>query len=321
MRSPDARWLRLGGVAISVLALGGVVWLAAHQEAPRLPSSGGQIAALCGAIGVYAAATCVRAERWRLLLLGTDALGPRSDCYALTLVGYAGNNLLPARGGDALRAYLMAPPAKTTIRNVIGTLLAERILDVAVLFAIYLGVAYVALRGIQTPDARGLAIAAASLAFIGSVALIYLRSSKGRPRAHRIIGFLAPIGNALRQLRGKAGLLLLLITLAIWMCESATYLLTAAATGVSMSPVESLYVIGVASIFVLIPSGPAYVGTFDAAVIFGLKAIGRSGQATLAYLVTLRFVLIVPITLAGAVVLFTKYRGGASLRAATTTSG
>ena len=36
--------------------------------------------------------------------------------YALTVVGYTGNNILPARAGDAVRVLLMAPRAQTSRR-------------------------------------------------------------------------------------------------------------------------------------------------------------------------------------------------------------
>ena len=36
----------------------------------------------------------------------------REDTYALTCIGYMGNNILPARAGDAIRVVLMAPRAE-----------------------------------------------------------------------------------------------------------------------------------------------------------------------------------------------------------------
>ena len=53
-----------------------------------------------------------------------------------------GNNVLPARAGDAIRVVLMAPRAQTSMRTVLGTLLAERLLDVAVLVVIFVVVGY-----------------------------------------------------------------------------------------------------------------------------------------------------------------------------------
>ena len=132
-------WL---GLAVSLLALAGVVWWASKQEPPDLPSSGSELAALVGAIALYALATVVRSERWQRLLVDEGAAPPRVDTYALTCVGYMGNNVLPARAGDAIRAVLMAPRAGTSIRTVVGTLLAERLLDIAVLVAIFVIVGY-----------------------------------------------------------------------------------------------------------------------------------------------------------------------------------
>jgi glycosyltransferase 2 family protein len=51
-------------------------------------------------------------------------------------------------------------------------------------------------------------------------------------------------------------------------------------------------------------------------VIFGSKAIGASGSAAVSYLLTLRFVLYVPITVVGFVVLVTRYGGWSRLRSA-----
>src|SRR5919108_3038535 len=132
-------WL---GIAISLLALAGVVWWASRQEAPELPSTGSELAALVAAIALYALATVVRSERWQRLLVDEGATPLRVDAYALTCVGYMGNNVLPARAGDAIRMVLMAPRASTSKRTVIGTLLAERLLDVSVLVVIFVVVGY-----------------------------------------------------------------------------------------------------------------------------------------------------------------------------------
>ena len=61
-------------------------------------------------------------------------------------------------------------------------------------------------------------------------------------------------------------------------------------------------------------SAPGSIGTFDAAVAFGAKALGASGSAALSYVILLRFVLYVPITVLGLVVLVTRYGGWSRLR-------
>jgi hypothetical protein len=81
-----------------------------------------------------------------------------------------------------------------------------------------------------------------------------------------------------------------------------------------MDPIEGLYLVALASVFSMIPSGPAYAGTQDAAVAIGIKALGGTGAIAVAYLLMLRFVIVVPITLAGFVLLVARYGGLSRLR-------
>ena len=70
-----------------------------------------------------------------------------------------------------------------------------------------------------------------------------------------------------------------------------------------------------ASVFALIPSGPGYAGTQDAAAVIGIKAIGGTGATAVSYLVMLRFALLVPITVVGLLLLVFRYGGFARARA------
>jgi glycosyltransferase 2 family protein len=92
---------------VSVVALAAVVWWASHQESPHIPTGGHAIAWMLAGAGLYVVATCVRAERWHQILAITGVEAKRVDCYALTTVGYMGNNVLPARAGEALRVVLL----------------------------------------------------------------------------------------------------------------------------------------------------------------------------------------------------------------------
>jgi glycosyltransferase 2 family protein len=301
-------WL---GVAISVLAVAGVVWWATRQQPPSLPSSGGELAALIGAVLLYALATVVRSERWQRLLEDERAAPQRPDTYALTCVGYMGNNVLPARAGDAIRAVLMAPRAHTSIRTVIGTLLAERVLDVAVLVVLFVVVGYGLLGEVGAAQVEIVLLVAAGLAVAVGVAYLAVR------RNERMMEFLKPIASSTLGLRrAHHGLLLLGMTLLIWGIEAGVWMASAAAVGFGMDPIEGVYIVALASVFSMIPSGPAYAGTQDAAAILGIKALGGTGAQAVAYIVMLRFVIVVPITLVGLVLLAVRYGGLGRLRAA-----
>lgn len=298
------------GLAVSVVAVAGVVWWALRQEPPQLPSTPGQLGALLGAIALYAVATVVRAERWERLLARDGAHAPRADVYALTVVGYAVNNVLPARAGDAVRVLLLAPRTQAGRRTILGTLLAERLLDVAVVVALFLIVGYALLGEFGAGSLEVIAGVTAAVAALALGGFLVLR------RNERLRAILAPVLSSTINLQGAHGAYLLAMTVMIWSIESAMWMTIGSAVGFAMDPIEAVYLVALASVFALIPSGPGYAGTQDAAAVIGIRAIGGSGSIAVSYIVTLRFVLVVPITLLGFVLIATRYGGVARLRAA-----
>jgi hypothetical protein len=296
---------------VSLLAVAGVVWWAVHQKAPRLPESGGEWLAALGAALLYGLATLVRSERWHRLLEDEGARPSRVDTHALNVVGYMGNNLLPARAGDAIRVVLMAPRAAASMRTVVGTLLAERLLDVGLLVVLFVIVGWGLLGEVGGDKVELVLLAAGGLAVALGIAYLLVR------RNARIMGFLAPIASATLGLRrAHHGLRLLGITMVIWSIEAAVWMATGAAVGFGMTPIEGIYIVALASVFAMIPSGPAYAGTQDAAAIIGIKALGGTSAQAVAYVVMLRFVIVVPITLVGLALLMTRYGGLGKLRSA-----
>jgi uncharacterized membrane protein YbhN (UPF0104 family) len=298
------------GLLISVASIAAIVWWASKQEAPKFPTSGGDLAALGAAVVLYFVACAVRGERWQVLLKENGAEPSRADTYGLIAVGYLGNNVLPARAGDALRVLLLVPRAKTDARTVIGTLVAERLCDVLVLGVLFLLLAYGALSGAGT-DVFGnrlgtAAIAGGAVLAVGVVAAVVLHT---RGHLSRVVAFLRPMAAATAKLRGRHGVEVLLLTVAVWAMEGSVWYLTAVAAGLGVDVVEALYLLALSSMLVLIPAGPGYAGTMDAAILLGSHALKKSSSAALTYLILLRFVLMVPITIAGLIIGATRYGG------------
>ena len=308
----SARFLRVAGIVVSAASLGAVAWWAAHQQAPRLPAGPREIGAVVLAIVNYGLTTLVRGERWRLLLRRAGARPSRADCQALTAVGYMGNNVLPARAGDVMRVYLMAPRAGAPARTVIGTLLAERVLDVVILFALFGVLAYGVLHGAGVGHRRAEVVVVALVA----VAVVAAAGAVAARRVHavqRLRRFLGPMLAAVVDLRSGFGLRMLALSALIWLMEAGTWWLCGVAVGLGADPLQAVYLVALSSLFILIPAGPGYAGTLDAAVVVGVKAIGGTGRAAISYLLMLRFVLLVPITLVGLLALMVRYGGRARL--------
>jgi uncharacterized protein (TIRG00374 family) len=300
---------------VSLIALAAVVWWAAQQDAPEFPTGGGAIAWLGAAVVLYGIATILRGERWHWILQVTGVRTRRTDCYALTTVGYMGNNVLPARAGEALKVVLLAGRCDASKRTLLGSVLAERILDLVALAAIFLVVVYGALSSDVLPTNRPVLIGALGvlLLALAAVALWVLRSHHVFERAR---DWLRPLADAPRALLGREGVVLLAGTFVVWAFEGAVYLAVAHSLDLDFSVTGALYLVALTNFVAALPAAPGSIGTFDAAVAFGARRLGASGSMAVTYMLLLRFVLYIPITLVGLAILVTRYGGWSRLRSA-----
>jgi glycosyltransferase 2 family protein len=312
-RLPAARSLPTGRArallvpaVVSVIALAAVVWWASRQQLPDLPSASVALPRLAAALALYAVATCLRGERWLRLLRDADARLSRVDAYAVTTVGYMGNNALPARAGDIMKSVLSSRQAGKPTADGFGTLVAERVLDALALVAIFavlvttlslpLGVEGWMLAAVGA----ALALAAAAAAFLGR------DTGAGRRVRELATRLLAPT----RRLWSLGGAALLVLSIVLWVIEGSVYAVLGAVAGVHLSLLDGLYIMSLANLVALVPAAPGYLGTFDAAVLLGVRLVaGGTHAAALAYAVVVRFVLFVPITVVGLVALVVRYGG------------
>ena len=70
-----------------------------------------------------------------------------------------GNNVLPARAGEMLRVVLLSRRTDASKRDVLGTVVAERLLDAIALGSIFVVVVYGILRKTTLPSDRPLLVA------------------------------------------------------------------------------------------------------------------------------------------------------------------
>ena len=298
---------------VSLVFLGAAVWWASRQEFPELPSTGDAFATLAAALGVYVIATVARGERWHRLLRQGDTRLDRRDSWSITVIGYMGNNVLPARAGEALRTYLAFSRGGGSMRGVVGTIVAERVLDAVVLALLFAMGTYGAL-------VSGNPIVLAAAVVVGVAAILFFPShwtpDPSHPHLRWLIDTLRRLLRPTRQLASREGFLLLGLTFVIWALEASVYWLVAESLSLGISWSEAVFVMVVANFISLIPAGPGYVGTYDAAVLFALGALGTVKGQRFGYVLLVRFVLFIPITVVGAILLIARYGGVAGYREA-----
>jgi len=299
-------------LAVSAVALAAVVWWATRQPLPQLPDAGAALPPLGAGLALYALATLLRGQRWRVLLADGGAHCSRSDACALTTIGYMGNNALPARAGDLLKAFLSARRTGAPGAETVGTLVAERMLDAAALGLVFVVLVTTLHLPLGVPG-WALALVGGGLAVASAVALVLgRRTAAGRRAGLMVARVLAPS----RRLWSGRGAALLALSMALWIVEGSVYAVLGGVAGVHLSLLDGLYVMALANIAALVPAAPGYVGTYDAAVLLGISLVTSASHAVaLEYVVLVRFVLFVPITLVGLVALVSRHGGRGQLRA------
>jgi glycosyltransferase 2 family protein len=302
---------------VSLVALAAVVLWASKQESPHIPTGADTIAWLIAAVGLYVIATLVRAERWHQILEHTGVATKRADCYALTTVGYMGNNVLPARAGEALRVVLLSPRCDASKRTLISSIVAERVLDAIALLTIFILTVYAVLNTADVlPTNRPVLVTAIGVLLLlaAAVAIWVLRKHHF---FERVRDWLRPLADSPRALVSRWGLVLLAVTFLLWTIEGSVYWAVAQAIEMDISMSGALYLVALTNFVAALPAAPGSLGTFDAAVAWGTHRLGVAGSVAVSYVILIRFVLYVPITLVGLVVLVTRYGGWSRLRSAT----
>jgi uncharacterized protein (TIRG00374 family) len=305
--APRSRRRDLLGLVISAVLLAAVVWWALEQPRPTFPSSPEDLLPLAVAICLYAVATVIRGWRWHMILLHAGIGHARADAYALTVVGYMGNTVLPARGGEILRILLLGERTDARRREILGSIVAERALDAVALVVLFALLTWSQVAGApvgQTPAAVSLALIAAA-----AVVLVFYVWLRRRGRLERFASIVRPFLRASRLMVGRLGLVLLLVTIGVWVLEGAIFWLIGQSLELDVAFLEGLFLVVLTSFFLSVPSAPGYLGTFDAALIFGLKALDINGGEAVSFVLLARFVLFVPITVAGLVLMLTRYGG------------
>jgi uncharacterized membrane protein YbhN (UPF0104 family) len=225
-----------------------------------------------------------------------------------------GNTVLPARGGEILRVVLLSQRSTGRKLEILGSIVSERVLDAGVLAGLFAVLTWIGVAGAPTGQAPAIIAAAGIVAALAGAALYLRARSQGK-----LVGFarrVRPLVHASRPLVSPVGVVLALVTTAVWVIEGAIFALVAQALGVHISLLEGVFLDVLASFFALIPAAPGYVGTFDGAMLFGLSALHVHGGPAISFILLVRFILFGPITLIGGILMLVNYGGVAQLRRA-----
>jgi uncharacterized protein (TIRG00374 family) len=294
---------------------------------------------LIPALALYFTGVWIRAIRWRILL---KPLMPRitlNRTFEVVTIGYMANNILPARIGELVRAYVLSRSEGVRKTTTLATILVERIFDglIMVGFAasVILFVILFDRDMLSTGQGHNLGtliqsldwlITASAVAFLGAlVAFIAIASSQSRMQKvvnialrflpgklhDRAARLATAFVDGLASLRSPASLAAVFgLSILAWLFETGMYYVLGTwgfglATDDGTGRLLPFYAYMLATAFVnlstLIPQGPGYVGVFDAiAKVVLVGAFGVPAAAATSYVLVLHYpALLLPITLLG----------------------
>ena len=248
----------------------------------------------------------IRGYRWGILLSPIKRVS-LIDSSEATLVGYFGNNALPFRLGELLRSYFLGKRTNSSVSQIFGTVIVERLLDSSSFVLLLLMLPLV---GTLPEPLRQPVIWTVLVALAGFAMLIWLAWRKEIPFLKgRLKVWADNIKVGFASLREAAHYLpILIISVLIWLTYLASVHAAQLGIGLNLTWGQSYLILVTASLVIAVPSAPGVVGTYHAGIILLLvNVFGVEMSQAQAAAVVLHAVGFIPYTVLGAFYYFRSH--------------
>ena len=238
---------------------------------------------LIGGFASFYVAIALRGWRWRLMLdrvgvnpehgLKTPSVGSSTEMVILSLFA---NCVVPARLGDAYRGYLLKQRSGASFAVGLGTILAERLIDVIVMVAVVV-VAGIAVFGTHVPGraehAFLLGLAVVVIGILGSIVLFFLSDHIEARIPERLTGHFRRVNKGIFDILAKP-IPFAAIGILIWSLDGLRVFLVARALGTEISIQDATVVSLLSALVTIVPFTPAGLGIVEGFMIWMLAQVG-----------------------------------------------
>lgn len=311
------RWRLIIGVLVSAaflfLALRGVEWgelwstLAQTRWEYLIPT-----------IVLSIAGHYFRALRWKYMLMPVKRVSAGS-AFSATMIGLAANNVLPARLGEIVRALAIGRQEKLSRTAAFATIVYERIVDVFALL-LFLWIMLLRIEGPAWLRPAGEWVLVLNLLLLVIVQLMRLFPA----RVIRVISRMSrPLPSSIQAAinRSTAGFIaglaalnrpstlvpIVLATALVWGAALYAIYYCVIAVGLQLPFLASVTLIVVVSLGSMIPSAPAYIGTFQYACVLSLSLFAVENSDALAFSLVFHASQFLPVTVLGVLYLMRSH--------------
>jgi uncharacterized protein (TIRG00374 family) len=264
---------------------------------------------------VYFLAAWFRTLRWRYLLRPMKTVS-MARLYPIVIIGFMANNLIPARVGELVRAYILREKEGVSMSAGLGTIVVDRVFDglTLLLFLILAGVF-----ATVSPEVRTLAIVMAAGFGVGVVIMYVLVTSESRSRRAvdvvmrltpgrakgRVQGLADSFLEGLQSLRSPTAMVGAWVTSVVsWLLEATMYYMVGEAFGLGLGFHVYLLVAAAANLAITLPT-PGGVGPFELGTRWALAPFDVATNTVRAYAIVLHALLLFPVIVLGFVFLWT----------------
>jgi uncharacterized protein (TIRG00374 family) len=235
------------------------------------------------ALGLYAGGLFLRVARWHSLLNALTSVA-RGRVGEALLVGYAFNNLLPARLGELVRADYAKRRMGVSRSAVLGSIVVERLLDAFIvvlclsggLFALSLVARQSVPEGLETLRFISLMGAlATSLVLLSAGCVLWVGRIAFRlpTLLQRLVGDLS---DGLQTFRRVDTVQLVLLSGGVWLLEAGAMWSVVRSLDVTLGIAQTAVLLGAASLSTLVPTAPGYLGSYQFAFALTLSTFSFS---------------------------------------------
>lgn len=271
----------------------------------------------------------LRAVRWRYLLIPEKTI-PLSSLYPATIIGYMANNLLPARLGEFVRAYVLARREGLQTPTVFASLVIDRLFDGFTVMLMLLFTLFT-LHLPQGMEEAGTAVRAGGvvmfLLYAGVVVFLVLLKRqtmrtlafvgwvlKPFPRvvSERLIPLLGSFIAGIRlSVKGRHIAAVLLSSLLIWTFAVLPIDCTLRGFGIHLPITASMFIMVLLVFAVMVPASPGFIGTYHYACFKGLSVFGVDASTSVSIALIIHGTAFFPAIIAG---FYHLWREGLSLQ-------
>ncbi len=261
----------------------------------------------------------LRAVRWQLLFAPIKKISVHS-LFSAVMIGFMANNLLPARLGEFVRAYVIARHEKVAKTASFGTIVVERVFDGLVLISflvfgfftttelpgwiVYSGYVFGSIYAV-TLCFLFMLVAKPELALAILDYVLHFAPDKTAERARALIqSFMA----GLESLRSVFRILsVAFMSFLLWSIFALSIHYALLAFNLELPYMGSLLLMSILGFGVTIPSSPGFVGTFQASCVVGLALFSVSQSDALSFSIVFHASQYVPVTIVGLIYLWTDH--------------